>query len=163
AVASMFPKEQKLFAYLTPDGDPASDETWSAISYSDVVSALEEAQFRHASSLTEETKVVIEHYVGLIRRNIVPDQELIEQCRKLYAKHKDALELVMRYGEVNAFDSAAEQFFVHHSELNRFATGSGSVAVFLPNLLIQVIPTIEGTVWWGQSRPLLFWFNFVQP
>jgi hypothetical protein len=32
-------------------------------------------------------------------------------------------------------------------------------AGFLPKSLLEHIPEIEGTNWWGQYRPLVFWFN----
>jgi hypothetical protein len=160
-VKSEFSSEQKLFAYLTKDGDPPSDQLWSAISYSDVVDALQAAKSHHLSNLTNEATILIDHYIGLIRRNIVPDQELIEQCRKLYAKHRDALELILQYGEVNAFESAANQFFKSHPELKLLANRTGRAA-FLPTSLLEITPQIEGINWWGQSRPVLYWFN-LQP
>jgi hypothetical protein len=130
SVCSEFPNSARLYCYLTEDGDPASNELWSPISYSNVVDALEEAKDHHSSKLTPEGRIVIDHYIDVIRRNIVPDQSLIDQCRKLYNLHRDALELIMRYGEVSAFDTAAGQFFKVHSELKdlgiRSAQGSFS-------------------------------------
>jgi len=121
-----------------------------------VVDALQQAR-SSPTNLTDETAMVIDHYIALIRRNIVPDQELIDQCRKLYAKHKDALDLIFRYGEVNTFESAATQFFGTHPELKLLANRT-SVAAFLPGSLYEVTPELEGTNWWGQSRPILYWF-----
>ncbi len=100
---------------------------------------------------------IIDHYINLIRRNIVPDQELIEQCRKLYARHKDALDLIIRYGDVNAFASAADLFFKNHSDLKPLLVRSGQAA-FLPSSLFEIVPQIDGVNWWGQSRPIVFWF-----
>jgi hypothetical protein len=157
-VKSKFPDQQRIFAYLTKDGEPPSDQLWSAISYSDVIDALQEARSHHLSNLTSEATVVIDHYIALIRRNIVPDQELVDQCRKLYAKHKDALDLVLRYGEVNTFETAANQFFESHADLKLLASRTGRAA-FLPVSLYDIAPQMEGTNWWGQSRPILYWFN----
>jgi PD-(D/E)XK nuclease superfamily len=160
-ISSEFPKSDKLFAYLTKDGHPPSNPLWSAIDYSDVVDALQEARFHLQSSVTDDAKVLVDHYIELIRRNIVPDEVLKEQCRKLYLKHKNALDLIFRYGEVNAFESAANQFFDTHKELKRW-TSRTSTAAFLPISLLEVIPEIEGINWWGQSRPIVYWFN-LQP
>jgi hypothetical protein len=74
-IKSKFPNDQKLFAYLTEDGEPASSQLWSTINYSDVKDALQEALSHKLSSLSSEARMVIEHYIDLIRRNIVPDQE----------------------------------------------------------------------------------------
>ena len=89
----------------------------------------------------------------------MPDQDLIEQCRRLYAQHKDALDLIFQYGEADAFSTAADLFFKTHADLKPLKIRSGA-AVFLPAALLEIVPQIEGTNWWGQSRPLLFWFNF---
>src|SRR5262245_20103217 len=79
-INSEFPKSDKLFAYLTKDGDPPSNPMWSAIDYSHVVDALQEARSHPQSRLTDDAKVLVDHYIELIRRNIVPDEELKEQC-----------------------------------------------------------------------------------
>src|ERR1700730_3752631 len=157
-VRSKFSDQCRVFAYLTKDGEPPSDQLWSAISYSDVIDALQEAR-EHLSSLNNETAMVIDNYISLIRRNIVPDQELIDQCRKLYAKHKAALDLILRYGEVNTFETAASQFFEAHTELKSLGGIRAGAAAFLPMSLCDVTPQMEGTTWWGQSRPILYWFN----
>lgn len=153
-----YPNYRKLFSYLTKESDPASEDLWSDISYSDVIDALQNA-LNLPSSLSHEAKLVIDHYVSLIRRNIVPDQDLIEQCRRLYAQHKDALDLIFQYGEADAFSTAADLFFKTHADLKPLKIRSGA-AVFLPAALLEIVPQIEGTNWCGQSRPLLFWFNF---
>jgi hypothetical protein len=129
-----------------------------AISYSDVVEALQEARSHLASNLTAEATTIIDHYVGLIRRNIVPDPDLIEHCRRLYARHRYALDLVFKYGVENAFVSAANQFLESHNDLKKLEPRSAQAA-FLPASLWEIVPEMEKLDWWGQSRPMLFWFN----
>ena len=160
SVRSEFPSYGELYCYLTEEGDPASNELWSPISYSNVIDALQEAKDHHSSNLTTEARIVIDHYIDVIRRNIVPDQALIDQCRKLYNLHRDALDLIIRYGEVSAFNTAAEQFFKAHSELKGLVIRS-AMAAFLPTTLFDIVPEIEGTNWWGQARPFIFWFRLV--
>jgi hypothetical protein len=150
---------RKLFCYLTGDGELPSDDSWAPLDYSDIVDALQDAKSHYSSNLTQEAKIVVQHYLNLIRRNIVPDQELIDQCRRLYAQHKDVLDLVFRYGEVNTFDSAANKFFENHSEVTKLFSRPGRAAVFLPTSLLEIVPEMDGVRWWGQSRPFVFWFN----
>jgi hypothetical protein len=153
-----FPSHARLYCYLTEEGEPASSDVWSPMSYSNVIDALQEARDHHSSNLTGDARIVVEHYIDVIRRNIVPDQALIDQCRKLYNLHREALDLIFRYGEVSAFSAAAEQFFKVHSELKVLGIRSARAA-FLPTILFDIVPEIEGTNWWGQARPLVFWFN----
>ena len=91
----------------------------------------------------------------------MPDQSLIDQCRKLYARHKDVLDLIIRYGDVNSFSTAANNFFDNHPELKKFDVRAAGAA-FLPAPMYERVPPFNGTNWWGQSRPLAFWFNFFE-
>jgi PD-(D/E)XK nuclease superfamily len=157
-VKSRFRNDQILFAYLTIDREDPSDKVWSVIDYSDVAGALQEARSRQLSNISNEAKMLVDHYIALIRRRIVTDPELIEQCRKLYKKHKQALELIFEHGREDPFDAAVAQFFDSHEELTKT-----SRAAFLPSSLYAVTPEMDGINWWGQSRPILFWFNFIRP
>jgi hypothetical protein len=152
-VKTSFPEHRRMFAYLTPEGDPPSSSTWSCISYTDVIDALATAK---PGELSKEAHLVIDHYIDMIRRNLVPDQELVEQCRRLYLKHREALDLIYRYGEINAFESAANSFFKEHPEF-RWTAVKPRRAVFLPQAIFEVAPEMEGLNWFGQSRPILFW------
>ena len=88
----------------------------------------------------------------------MPDEELIEQCRQLYAKHREALELIYRYGEVNVFQAAATSFLNDHSSEITWSEIRPNRAAFIPNQLFHVMPEMAGLNWFGQSRPLLIWF-----
>jgi hypothetical protein len=150
-VRAEFPKFGKLYCYLTEEGEPASNEEWSALSYSDVIDALQDAKDRHLPTLTNEGRILIDHYIDVIRRNVVPDKALVEQCRKLYARHRQALDL-------SGFSSAANEFFKTHPEL-KMLTSRETAATFLPVSLLIIVPEIDGINWWGQARPFLFWFK----
>jgi len=157
-VQTEFPTLKRLFSYLTVDGEPASRSAWWSISYSEVMESLQQATEFRSKQLTPEAKMVIDHYVDLVRRKIVPDQSLVEQCRKLYARHRDVLDLIFRYGDVDSFSTAASNFFDNHPDIRKFDIRPRRAA-FLPASLFDLVPPFEGTNWWGQSRPLAFWFN----
>lgn len=61
---------------------------------------------------------------------------------------------------MSAFNTAAEQFFKAHSELKVLGVWS-AWAGFLPTTLFDIVPEIEGTNWFGQARPFIFWFRLV--
>jgi len=155
-IDAAYPRYRRVFAYLTaPDADTPSRSRWSSISYADVLHAL--AKACRSKALVPEIQLTIDHYVELIRRNIVPDDELIEQCRQIYSKHRQALELIYRYGEVNSFHTAASNFFKEHPEF-RWSTLKPSRAAFLPAPIFDATPEMPGMSWFGQARPVLFWF-----
>jgi len=154
-INAAYPQHHRLFAYLTPpEGDSPSRSQWSSITYADVLSALIAAR---GKAIASEVHLTIEHYIDLLRRNFVPDEELIQQCRQIAAKHRQALDLIYRYGEVNGFTTAANRFFENHPEFS-WNTVKPNRAAFLPKVIYDALPTIPGLSWFGQSRPLLLWF-----
>jgi hypothetical protein len=156
-VNSEYPNHAKLFCLLTAEGESASRQAWSGMGYSAVIEALQEAKNRSAN-LTAQQRLVIDNYIDLVRRNIVPDQSLIEQCRRIYSLHKDAIDLIIEHGQVNSFVEAANTFFDKHPDVEKFQIGP-TRAAFLPKLVLEQVPPIEGTNWWGQARPVAYWFN----
>lgn len=154
-VNTAYPHHKQLFAYLTPpEGNPPSRAQWSYITYADVLNALNAAK---AKAVKSEIHLTIDHYLDLLRRNFVPDEQLIEQCRRIAAKHRQALDLIYRYGDVNAFTAAANRFLESHPEFS-WSTVKPNRAAFLPKAVFDASPLIEKLNWFGQSRPLLLWF-----
>ena len=100
-----YPDYQRLYVYLTPDGDTPSDEVnWQVFSYSDVAEILE--TICENPNVSEETELLIKNYVSFIRRDIVEDKRLIEICNKIYSKHRQALDLI--YDNITIYDSGIE-------------------------------------------------------
>ena len=100
-----YPDYQRLYVYLTPDGDTPSDEVnWQIFSYSDVAEILE--NICENPNVSEETGLLIKNYVSFIRRDIVEDKRLIEICNKIYSKHRQALDLI--YDNITIYDSGIE-------------------------------------------------------
>lgn len=151
----------KILAFLTLDGEEGSDDNWSRISYDEVVKCIEKTTATKHLKLSKEVEIILQHYVELVRRNILKnDEELIKECREIYSRHKTAIDLIMEHGIVSNFKDAAEQFFKDHSDLQKYLVNSNQ-AFFLPTKLMQAIPEIEGVKWWNQSRPFGIWFSFV--
>jgi hypothetical protein len=86
----------KVYLYLTPDGDDASDpDTWLSISYSDIADIISTEMSRN--ELNPDVEVLVRNYVEMLRREIVNDQELDDICNKIYRKHGKALDLLFAH------------------------------------------------------------------
>jgi len=156
---SDFPSYKSVCAYLTKDGSEASSQRWSPISYQDVVACLDDAR-SETNELDQESSIIIDHYMQFVRSSIVPDEKLIEACKKLYSQHRQAIQLVIEFGEINPFSQAVDSLFLEYSNLQRFGSSS-SRASFLPSDMMRMLPEFPETEWWSQSRPLLFWFYLI--
>jgi len=64
------------------------------MSYQNVLEIIEKSLKN--VELLPETKLLINNYIEIIRRDIVEDQKLVDICKKIYYKHQKALELIMK-------------------------------------------------------------------
>lgn len=97
-IENEFPDYTKLYIYLTPEGDDASDiNNWLSLSYEKVMEFLESVLKVRRQSMNKESLVFIEQYIEILRRNIVGDNELEKICVDIYSKHKRALDLIFEY------------------------------------------------------------------
>lgn len=84
--------------YLTPGGSAPSDSRYKAVRYSAVVALIEEVlSAPRFTDMNSDSRVLLHHYVQLIRRNIVGGSELEELCKKIYLEHRDAIDLINKY------------------------------------------------------------------
>ena len=83
----------RIFAYLTADGEESSDsDNWLSLSYKQIADILDHCLVQN--ELIEDSRMIIEHYLKILRRNIVMDEELVEICNRIYATHQRALDLI---------------------------------------------------------------------
>jgi hypothetical protein len=88
------PNKRKLGLYLTPDGEQPSHPSFLAISYGQIASIVEDLVERRQSVLNSDVRTLLLHYAQMLRRHIVSESEIAELCRRIYAKHKQALDLI---------------------------------------------------------------------
>lgn len=95
-VAKEFGDCRAILIYLSPEGDQPSDNRWIAFSYSKVVELMDNI-CKNKSILGSDIYTLMTHYSNLMRRHIVSDSEIAELCRKIYNKHKPALDLIFEH------------------------------------------------------------------
>jgi len=93
-IKQKFTSHHKLYVFLTPEGTPASDSEYLSLSYSELASIVEEQLEEQSSSLRADTKLILFHYVEMLRRHIVDDKRLRSLARQLYERHREAFEFV---------------------------------------------------------------------
>jgi hypothetical protein len=85
------------FIFLTIDGTAASDESYIAMPHSQIVDLLESVARNRREALADDIEMAINHYTQMMRRHHMENSELISLARKIYAKHKTALEYIFMH------------------------------------------------------------------
>lgn len=68
--------------------------------------------------IPKDAKVFLEHYLAVLRRITMQDEQIVKLCKTIYKKHKDAIDLIVEWGATSEFGAAAENFLSDHNELN---------------------------------------------
>jgi hypothetical protein len=108
--------------------------------------------------MTPEANFFVKNYTDFLRRKIVLNPLLEEECRLIYQRHKELLDIIIDI--VGSRDGVSEyaDLFAEKTDSVVLANRSGKLA-YLPNTLMLALP--DGTLykpWWGQQKPLIFWF-----
>ena len=96
-VEQEYPNYQKMFVYLTIEGDEASEDEYLSINYDDIIKIISHIVENKSTSIGEEILIFISHYREMFRRYIMENSEIQEICKKIYKKHKKALDLIFEY------------------------------------------------------------------
>lgn len=96
-VADSFPEYRIAGIYLTPDRLHAQDDRYVPVSYQTVAEVLDAVVQRSHSLMGQEVATTVRHYVQMLRRHVVTDSELADLCRRIYARHRKAIDLIIEH------------------------------------------------------------------
>lgn len=91
----------KLFIYLKPKAEQV-EPPYIHINYELVKNILKDLIKEYKEILNDEVVMAIQHYTSIIERDIMEKDEIKTLCRKIYANHKKALELINKYSDSRA-------------------------------------------------------------
>jgi hypothetical protein len=93
-IKSRYPTFRHLFVFLTPEGIDPDDPDYTSFSYTQLAKIIKGLPDDGSSSPYHDSNVIVRHYVEMLRRHIVPDEELHELARQLYERHKEAFDFI---------------------------------------------------------------------
>jgi hypothetical protein len=144
-----------LFIYLTPEGNEPSDETYLAVNYTSVCEAVENLLEKRASTLGVDVATLIRHYAQMLRRHIVNESEIAELCRRIYRKHRLALDLIFEH-RPDELSSITETLLTLVTEAGlNIDTATKSTVRFAPKHWYSEQLT-QGSGWTSSGQLLLF-------
>lgn len=150
----------KIFVFLTPTGDKPSDSNWLIMDYEPILTILEKIIKTKEQSISDGVLLLINHYAAILRRYIVNKPEIEEICRKIYGKHKEALDLIFQYKpDIYLQISKYIQEELISANPNLILDNSGKNEIkFTTKELDAVIPK-KGEGWTPTKRMLLLYFG----
>lgn len=83
------------FAFLTPEGRAASTSAkagWRPLSYDWIAQEL--GALSERDGLAAAPRLLLQHYVRMLRRHVLGDRENLDLARKILAEHRDAIEFI---------------------------------------------------------------------
>lgn len=158
-IAAEFPDYRAVALLLSPGAVVPSHDRYIAIGYESVCALVEEISQRRVSSLGADVAVLLSHYAQMLRRRIVSDAEIADLCRRIYGKHRRALDLIFEYRpdrqeEMREF---LERLIQDTPGLMLDACSKGYIR-FLPTVWNSSALRV-GSGWTSTGRMLLFEFT----
>ncbi|MDP2948319.1 MAG: PD-(D/E)XK nuclease family protein [Chloroflexota bacterium] len=97
-VETEFPDYTRHYVLLNVSGEEPSDsEYYVGVTYDEVCDVIERLLKMRASTIGDDVATALSHYVTMIRRRVMPDMEIQELCRRIYSKHRAALDLIYEH------------------------------------------------------------------
>ncbi len=142
--------------YLTPRGDAPSDEAYLPLSYETLCETLEETLENRGSTVSPDVRVSVEHYVGMVRRRILEDPELVRLCQQVYLKHKRAFDLIYKHRPDLRVPirSVVEGLIGEHRKLDQEGSSIDTLRFGVTDWDTTALLSAEG--WTSTNRILMF-------
>lgn len=160
-VEKEYPGYNRIFVYLTPDGEEPSDvDNWDVLSYSDAVDVLEEIY--NNMELQDDIALMVRNYIEVVRRDIVEDQQLIEICNKIYHKHQKALDLIYenKTDGGNIIVESIRDAIKSNDAIIPGKLSSNRLFVFYTQRMNEYMGRMkEDNSSWHDSYPYRYWIN----
>ena len=148
-----------IAVYLTPEGDEPSHEAYIPLSYRTVAEVIDELIPRAASSRSD-AEISLVHYGQMLRRHILQDSEVVQLARRIYQKHRRALDLIFEHrpDRQSGFHDLLTSMLASDTDLVLDQSTKRYVR-FIPRGWDAIIPILGSGDWTPSQRLLLFEFD----
>ncbi|WP_419172621.1 PD-(D/E)XK nuclease family protein [Halobacteriovorax sp.] len=159
-----FPTYQKVKIYLTVDGEDPSDHAQSLgyfpFSHLEVLQILQPLLEANRTNIPDEPYIFINHYLDTLRILTMEDKEVIELCRKIYKKHRVAIDLINQFATSTNFNDEAFEV-VKEAIPDGIRSKAWARLYFLTPKLNELLPQYGGENYYSFLRetPMVIWFK----
>lgn len=157
-----FPSFKLVLVFLTLEGESSEDEEASgyiAYSHAKLLGVLERIVKQRREQMPEAVVTFLTHYTNTVRRLTMQDKALVELCQKIYRRHREAIRLIVEYGEVSSFNELASEIVGHDGDCEVLSAAPKQLW-FIPKSWAKLVPE-NGSAWTHLKRPVSVacWLN----
>jgi PD-(D/E)XK nuclease superfamily len=153
-----YPHFRHLLVFLTPDGTTADEPDYASLGYEELARVIGEVQRDRGASSSNDANTILRHYVEMIRKHIVPDKELNELARRVYERHREALDFIIECRpEPESLLNIVHSLLDDSSGLVMDQHGS-SIIRFVPETWTNIpeLNSTDASSWTKTGRSLIF-------
>ena len=144
---------QVIPVFLTIQGDDPSEEALKAgyipWSHEQIHDLLMQVIRQRLDRIPEDARVLLDHYLSTLRRLIMADPEIVELCKKIYHKHRKAIDLINELGASTRIGELVQAFLEERPGALRIMTSRVHSTWFFPEAWEEHLQD------WGQGWPHL--------
>lgn len=152
--------------YLTLGGHEPSDEGKEAgyisLSHVAVLDLCERMFDQHRSRIPSDAATFLGHYLTTLRRLTMQDAELIDLCKTIYRRHREAIDLIVEYGASSQVIDACEERLRGLVECE-FVKNAGQMLWFLPDEMGKLERELQLRSDWRflpRHVPVMCWYAY---
>jgi len=93
-VEKEFPLQRKTYVYLTPEGSDTDEERYLPVSYEKITNILEQIISIFSASLSDHTILYLKDYIGVIKRDIMKNDDASLLAQRIYKNHQELFDFV---------------------------------------------------------------------
>lgn len=142
-----------VFLTLTGVKSDSTDE-WGTLSYEVIYKILSSILNLYSNTLNNKVSDFISYYLNILEELTMQDDKVIQLCQSIYKEHKEAIDLILKYGIGTSFSNAVKSLV--EDDISIVDLGStNSLFTFVPKEFTDVIPKNEGK---SNGYPVEFYF-----
>lgn len=136
-----------MYVFLTVEGDDPSEdakENWVPYSYGDLHRVLERVRNANKTSIGDDVRAFLDHYLRLIRGRLMDDKKIVELCELIYKNHRQALQLIYEHAGSPAAGllGEIERMIAEHSGQWHIVNKTSKLVNFIPQQWLDLFPPI---------------------
>ncbi len=165
-VKKEFPSFVIVPVFLTLMGEEIADNHAStqyiSYSYLQLLAVLENLFSQRQSQLTEPVAIFIKQYMDILRRLTMQDESLVDLCKTIYRRHREAIDIIVEYGMIGVGPQAVDDVLTKEGDYEILCSRTNTVW-FLPKSWSDIIP--ENCTRWRHLRrrvSIACWFVFLK-